>query len=765
VAGWKRWAVALITLLVGATVIILPLSSPGGLESATRIAALVVGLAPLALSVIVWARRRPSVAAAISTPEQVDAAQRQLADQVMSQWRNEIVVRQLDDPGPLAVRWRFTELDVVDRAEHIARPDLLRSLIGRGRPRFTGRTDRIGEIATEFRKLARRRLVILGDPGTGKTTLALLLLRELLRRAEPHDPVPVLVSMSDWDPGAESLSDWLTRRLTDDYPALRAAVFGPSAPRSLVTGRRILPILDGLDELPEESHPRIIARLNEVAADPLVLTCRTAEYQAAVAAPGGDVLTGGAVIEPSPLTPTDAARYVSGCLPSTSGNGWPDLLATLKGDRRSPVTTALSTPLALWLLRKVYVDPHANPIELLDTGCFPTADTIVEHLLDHLVNALITVNPPQDKDDEHPFRPSRAWDPADATRWLAFLAGHLNRIGSRDLAWWQLRRAAPRVIAVAVGVVAGLTMGLAIGLHDGLRFGLATGVANGVVLGLVFGFAVGIATGFSVWHVLALILGLFILGAGVSAGLVAGEPVLGLAFAVAGSIPVAVVTVLSAKGIGFTPAQGPAYADLRLRGRMRLLRRRLTSWDDGRLLSRFVPGFTIGFAYGLILGAVDEIQTGVALPMTIGLVFGLTTWLAIGLTDWAETPVTDERPQTPTTTFRRDLQLVCVKSLAIGFALAIAFGIPDALADEGGLLSGLAIGLLAAIILALGVGLHQASGRYLVTVLVLRHRRRIPLRLLSFLDDAHRLGILRQAGPVYQFRHAKLQDRLAHTNQ
>jgi hypothetical protein len=79
--------------------------------------------------------------------------------------------------------------------------------------------------------------------------------------------------------------------------------------------------------------------------------------------------------------------------------------------------------------------------------------------------------------------------------------------------------------------------------------------------------------------------------------------------------------------------------------------------------------------------------------------------------------------------------------------------------DEGGLLSGLAIAL------ALGVGLHQAGGRYLVTVLVLRSRHRIPLRLLSFLDDARRLGILRQAGPVYQFRHAKLQDRLAHTNQ
>ncbi|MGW3820473.1 hypothetical protein [Streptomyces sp. NPDC005046] len=32
---------------------------------------------------------------------------------------------------------------------------------------------------------------------------------------------------------------------------------------------------------------------------------------------------------------------------------------------------------------------------------------------------------------------------------------------------------------------------------------------------------------------------------------------------------------------------------------------------------------------------------------------------------------------------------------------------------------------------------------------------------MAFLDDAHRLGLLRTVGPVYQFRHAELQDHLA----
>jgi hypothetical protein len=36
-----------------------------------------------------------------------------------------------------------------------------------------------------------------------------------------------------------------------------------------------------------------------------------------------------------------------------------------------------------------------------------------------------------------------------------------------------------------------------------------------------------------------------------------------------------------------------------------------------------------------------------------------------------------------------------------------------------------------------------------------------PARLLHFLEDARQRDALRTVGPVYQFRHARLQDRLA----
>ncbi len=40
---------------------------------------------------------------------------------------------------------------------------------------------------------------------------------------------------------------------------------------------------------------------------------------------------------------------------------------------------------------------------------------------------------------------------------------------------------------------------------------------------------------------------------------------------------------------------------------------------------------------------------------------------------------------------------------------------------------------------------------------------RLPWSVVAFLEDAYQRGVLRQAGAVYQFRHARLQDHLART--
>jgi hypothetical protein len=179
--GWWRWVLLAGWVAAGLCAGVVAWWSRRGWDGFERALKLLpVWLAASAVAAgIAWARRRDGEPG-VCTPHQVEAARRTLAALVLSQWRGEAETRQLDDPVPLAVRWRLTELNVLDHAVHIAGRDSLVPSSRSGRLRFDGCADRIGAVADQFRMLARRRLVIAGEAGMGKTTLAVLLLRELL---------------------------------------------------------------------------------------------------------------------------------------------------------------------------------------------------------------------------------------------------------------------------------------------------------------------------------------------------------------------------------------------------------------------------------------------------------------------------------------------------------------------------------------------------------------------------------------------------------
>jgi hypothetical protein len=94
--------------------------------------------------------------------------------------------------------------------------------------------------------------------------------------------------------------------------------------------------------------------------------------------------------------------------------------------------------------------------------------------------------------------------------------------------------------------------------------------------------------------------------------------------------------------------------------------------------------------------------------------------------------------------------------LAVGFTASLAPWLASGL--EIGLASGLAVGLA----VGTGVSMSQTAWpSYLLERVWLVLNQRLPWSLMSFLADAHRRGVLRQAGEVYQFRHIELQHRLA----
>jgi formylglycine-generating enzyme required for sulfatase activity len=126
-----------------------------------------------------------------------------------------------------------------------------------------------------------QRLLILGEPGAGKTTLLRALAARLLERAvqDPTAPMPILLNLASWQApqqSMESMEDWLVRQLKSQYSVNR-----PLA-QNWLRNRQLLPLLDGLDELPEARFQPVIEGINQGLADMalpgLVVCSRVFEY-------------------------------------------------------------------------------------------------------------------------------------------------------------------------------------------------------------------------------------------------------------------------------------------------------------------------------------------------------------------------------------------------------------------------------------------------------------------------------------------------------
>jgi transcriptional regulator with XRE-family HTH domain len=378
-----------------------------------------------------------------------------LAHAVGARWLREEELRWIHDPIPLLVRWLPAPPELTDYWENIRRVrpgDVAEPLDLAGH---------FGEVADVYRRIPSGRLVVLGRAGAGKTVLIRRLVLDLLASRAASDPVPVVFGLGSWRPDTSSFRDWTIEQLVLNHPGL--AALGPGGvtlAAGLVESGWVLPVLDGFDEIADGLRCTALDALNATTL-PLVLTSRTGEYVDAVTDGGG--LTAAACVRLTDLTAEDLADY----LPRTA-LAWRPVAAELRD--HPDLVAALATPGMAALASTVYRD-H-DPAELLDTDRFPTRTAIEDHLLDNLVPTAYG-------------RPTVRWSPKQAGRWLGYLARHMDRIGTRDLAWWQLGGTLSTWLrALVVGVVAGLVLGVA-GVFVDWPGAPVYGLLAGLGLGLV----------------------------------------------------------------------------------------------------------------------------------------------------------------------------------------------------------------------------------------------------------------------------------------
>jgi hypothetical protein len=117
-------------------------------------------------------------------------------------------------------------------------------------------------------------------------------------------------------------------------------------------------------------------------------------------------------------------------------------------------------------------------------------------------------------------------------------------------------------------------------------------------------------------------------------------------------------------------------------------------------------------------------------------------------------------PLSPLASWRSDRAYWLLSGLVLGLVGGLAGGLGFGFFGYGPL-AGLVFGLvLFAIWLVFGLT-HAEAWSASIAFAQLARRWHTPVRLMRFLEDARERGVLRTVGPVYQFRHARLQDRLA----
>ncbi len=318
------------------------------------------------------------------------------------------------------------------------------------------------------------RLLLLGEPGSGKTAFCVQLTRALLSRYTPGSAVPVLLQLASWN-GEEPVDLWIENQLRTMQGMSRKLA------KELLEERQILPILDGLDEGLDHSLPITLRRLNHsriMRNKPFVITCREQVFDQAKV---DHLLERDAEIRILPLAAGEIVEVLEQAFDGRSG--WSGVIERLRNEPEHQLAKALNTRLMLYLMVQVFSHSERHPVDLLDDPKLSTVEQIRKYLIGlFLQTSLKEAQRGRFDDDRH------------NDRWLRYLATHLCDSTDLRLSWWRFFEVLNGTLvffAARVATGATVTAGLCLFLFGlfgypwlGLVFGLVLGGIGGAAMSL-----------------------------------------------------------------------------------------------------------------------------------------------------------------------------------------------------------------------------------------------------------------------------------------
>ncbi|MCT7984066.1 NACHT domain-containing protein [Laspinema sp. A4] len=239
-----------------------------------------------------------------------------------------------------------------------------------------------------------RTLLILGEPGSGKTTILLKITRDLINETEADltKPIPVIFNLSSWVTKRQSIAEWLIQELNSNYQVSK------SLGKCWINEQQLLLMLDGLDEVKGEHREACVQGLNQFIEQygqtEIVVCSRIRDYEALSAR-----LKLRCSICVQSLTPEQIHQYLN-----AAGDQLEAVKMLLKED--STLQELARSPLMLSIITVAYQNLSGEDL---------THHSLIEERRQHLLNTYI----------ERMFRRKlikEEYAKYRATRWLIWLS-------------------------------------------------------------------------------------------------------------------------------------------------------------------------------------------------------------------------------------------------------------------------------------------------------------------------------------------------------